>query len=457
MRPAALSALALVFAAPAWADDPPARKPNVLFIVADDLGYADLSAHGGKECPTPHIDSIATGGVRFPNGYVPVPYCSPTRAALLTGLYPQRFGHEFNPALLKQKGAGQGLDVAQKTVADRLKAKGYATGLVGKWHQGEEPQFHPLARGFDEFFGCLAGAHSYVATDDPNYGPITRGRERVELKGYLTDVLADEATGFIDRHKGGPWFLYLAFNAVHTPMQAPAGDPKAFAAVKDPKRRVYLAMLARLDSAVGKVLDKVRAAGLEKDTLVVFLSDNGGASTKFAPNAASNAPLRGSKGDTWEGGVRVPFFVRWPGTVPAGRTCDTPVVAMDATVTALAAAGATVRLDKALDGVDLLPLVADPKATGGREFLFWRFGPQMAVRAGDWKLVRASLTDEEHGPPPPAPMLFNLKDDPGETTDVAAKYPGRVKDLQAAWDGWNATLVPPKWPATVKGKAIDFK
>src|SRR5262245_57773159 len=243
MRPQLLPlAFTALLAAPAVspAAEPQTRKPNVVVLLADDLGYADLGVHGGKEVATPHIDSLAKNGVRCTSGYVSCPYCSPTRAGLLTGRYQTRFGHEFNPVLLKNGGAGQGLPTSETTVADRLKAAGYATGLVGKWHQGEE-EFHPLNRGFQEFFGFLPGAHSYTASDDKNYGPIYRGRQKVEPDGYLTDVLAREAVAFIDRHRKEPFFLYLAFNAVHTPMQAPETDLKKFAHITDPTRRTYLA------------------------------------------------------------------------------------------------------------------------------------------------------------------------------------------------------------------------
>src|SRR6516225_3739591 len=326
-------AATLTFAATSFAG-----TPNVLVIVADDLGYGDLGVHGLKDCATPHIDSLAKDGVRCTNGYVTCPYCSPTRAALLTGRYQTRFGHEFNPALLANGGKGQGMPVEEKTLADRLKAAGYRTALIGKWHQGEEEKFHPLNRGFDEFFGFRTGAHSYLETDDPDFGPIERGREKVELKGYLTDVLADEASAFIDRNKAKPWFLYLAFNAVHTPMHAPDAEIKKFESEKDPTRRTYFAMLKKLDDGVGRVLAKLQELKLDQDTLVFFISDNGGPTTKFSPNGSRNGPLRGSKGDTWEGGIRVPFLVRWSGKIPTGQTFDHPVIQLDATATALHAA-----------------------------------------------------------------------------------------------------------------------
>src|ERR1051325_10574585 len=197
-----------------------ARKPNIIILLADDLGYADLSMQGAKDIKTPHIDSLAKNGTRFTSGYVSAPYCSPTRAGLLTGRYQQRFGHEFNP-IRKSAGGTEGLPLDQRTIANLLRQMGYTTGLVGKWHLGETDKEHPQARGFDEFFGFLPGAHSYLVSDDKNYGPIYRGKKKVDIDGYLTDVLAKEATTFIERNKAKPFFLYLAFNAVHTPLQAP--------------------------------------------------------------------------------------------------------------------------------------------------------------------------------------------------------------------------------------------
>jgi arylsulfatase A-like enzyme len=439
----AIAALALLAGS---ADGAAPRKPNVVVLLADDLGYADLSVHGSKVVATPNIDSIARNGIRCTSGYVSCPYCSPTRAGMLTGRYQQRFGHEFNPALLKDGGAGQGLNPREVTIAQRLKNAGYTTGLIGKWHQSEEDKFHPLNRGFDEFFGFLPGAHSYVKTDDKNYGPIYRGKKRVEFEGHLTGVLAQEATAFIDRHKADPFFLYLAFNAVHTPPDVPESVLKKFASIEDPKRRACLAQTALLDEAVGTVLAKLRAAGLEEQTLVFFLSDNGGAIGKFAANGASNAPLRGSKGDTWEGGIRVPFLVQWKSKLPAGKRYDHPVIQLDIHATALAVAGVAAKPEWKLDGVNLLPYLEGKDAGVPHEALFWRFGEQMAIRKGDWKLVRPDLaTDRQFGDIAKKAMLFNLADDIGETKDLAAARPELVKEMEADWQKWNAGLAAPAW------------
>jgi arylsulfatase A-like enzyme len=422
------------------------RKPNVIVLLADDLGYADIGVHGSREVATPNIDSIAKNGVRCTSGYVSCPYCSPTRAALLTGRYQQRFGHEFNPALLRQGGAGQGLHPNEVTIAQRLKDAGYATGLFGKWHQGEEDKFHPLNRGFDEFFGFLAGAHDYLQTDDPSYGPIYRGHKRVEFQGHLTETLGREAIAFIDRHQKEPFFLYLAFNAVHTPLQATEPALKKFAAIEDKTRRICLAQVSSLDDAVGAVLAKVRAAGLEEQTLIFFLSDNGGAIGKFAPNGAINTPLRGSKGDTWEGGIRVPFLVQWKGKLPAGKVYDHPVIQIDIHSTALAVAGSAPKPEWKLDGVNLLPFLDGKDAKPPHAALYWRFGEQMAIRMGDWKLVRADrATDKQFGDIAKKPMLFNLADDISEKKDLAEAQAERVKEMSKVWQKWNEELAPPAW------------
>jgi arylsulfatase A-like enzyme len=453
-----LSLAVLAAMACAAAADAADRRPNVLILVADDLGYGDVGFQGGTQVPTPNIDALAKSGVRCTSGYVSCPVCSPTRAGLLTGRYQQRFGHEFNPAVLAAGGTGQGLPVSETTIADRLKAAGYATGLVGKWHQGEEEQFHPLNRGFGEFFGFLRGAHSYFQSDDPRWGSLLRGRQKVDTGEYLTRVLAREACGFIDRHQREPFYLYLAFNAVHTPMEAPPETVAKLNGVASPIRRTYLAMTAELDAAVGTVLEKVRSAGLDENTLVFFLSDNGGPIGKFSPNASANGPLRGSKGDTWEGGIRVPFVVRWSGKLPAGKAYDQPVISLDIGPTALAVAGIGVKPEWQLDGVNLLPYLAGKNELPPHDALYWRFGKQMAVRQGNWKLVRPDrATKGEYGDIAKDAMLFNLAADIGERTDLASRHSDKVRDLQATWDRWNATLSKPRWPPTVMGKAVQFE
>lgn len=437
------------------AADAPAIKtrPNILIIVSDDQGYADLGVQGGKDIPTPNIDALANAGTRFTSGYVSGPYCSPTRAGLLTGRYQQRFGHEFNPGQqAAQGGVELGLSLNERTLADKLRSAGYRTGLVGKWHLGNGPKFHPLERGFQEFFGFLGGAHSYVNWNTPNQ-PILRGRETVVEETYLTDAFAREAVAYIDRSATAadkPFFLYLAFNAVHGPLDVP---PQKYVdrvkGIADERRRTYAAMTVALDDAVGAVTARLKATGQDKNTLVFYFSDNGGPPV----NASSNGPLRGNKAQTLEGGVRVPFFVSWPAALPAGKTFDHPAIQLDVHATALAAAGYAASADaRPLDGVDLLPFLRGEKTGPVHDALYWRFGPQAAIRAGDWKLVRHRLGNNQW-------ELYNLKDDVGELKDLTSSQPEKVKELLARWEAWDKTLVPPAWtapsPAIRNGQAVD--
>lgn len=431
--------LATGLALPATGAAAETKKPNVLIIVGDDMGYADVGFHGCQDIPTPHLDALAASGVRFTNGYASGPYCSPTRAGLLTGRYQNRFGHEFNPG-----GGNQGLPVTETTLADRLKAAGYVTGIVGKWHLGALPEMHPQQRGFDEFFGFLGGAHSYFLS-----AGILRGDEPVKEMDYTTDAFGREAAAFIERHRARPWFLYLAFNAVHTPMEATDDRIAKFAGVEDKQRRTYDAMMLAMDEAIGRVLSKVADTGLKQDTLVMFISDNGGPTMPgVTVNGSRNHPLRGSKRTTLEGGIHVPFVLSWPEHLEPG-IYDQPVIQLDLHATALAAAQADVPPAGQLDGVDLLPFLRGEKTGAPHEALFWRFGQQMAIRMGDYKLVRydsnADTLTGARNQPVTAAKLYRLSDDIGETKDLAAAMPDKLKELQARWDAWDATLVPPLW------------
>lgn len=417
-----------------------ARKPNVLLIVGDDMGYADVGFHGCKDIPTPNLDRLARSGVRCTNGYVSGPYCSPTRAGLLTGRYQTRFGHESNPP----GGQNAGLPLGETTFADRLRAAGYVTGLVGKWHLGTAGRFHPGKRGFDEFFGFLGGAHDYFRAQVRN-DPVLRDRTPVGEETYLTDAFGREAVAFLDRHKTKPFFLYLAFNAVHTPLQADEGRLARFATIREQRRRTYAAMMLAMDDAIGKVLARLAADKRLDDTLIVFFSDNGGPTMLgTSVNGAVNTPLRGSKRTTLEGGIRVPFLLSWPARLPAGKVYDLPVIQLDLLPTALAAAGVEAQPEWKLDGVDLLPHLTG-KATGvPHDALYWRFGRQMAIRKGEWKLVRYDLAAEGRTGVSPA-RLYRLSDDVGEATDLAAQHPAKVKELQADWDRWDRGNVAPLW------------
>jgi arylsulfatase A-like enzyme len=429
------------------------RPPNIVVIVADDMGYADIGVHGSRDIPTPNIDALARNGIRFTDAYVSGPYCSPTRAGLLTGRYPQRFGHEFNLDVGPERDIG--LPLAETTLADHLRAAGYRTALFGKWHLGASARFHPMERGFDEFFGFLLGAHSYLGIG-AEANPILDGRERVTEIAYLTDVLADRAVNFVRRHAAQPFFLYLAFNAVHTPMHATDKYLARFTGIADPQRRSYAAMLSAMDDAIGRTIAALREHNVEDNTLIFFFSDNGGpvmASTTI--NGASNAPLRGSKRQTWEGGIRVPFIIQWKGHLAAGTTYAHPIIQLDVLPTALAAAGVRLQPEWKLDGVNLLPFITGRASSPPHEALYWRLGSMMAIRKGDWKLVlthdgplqadHTALSDLT------AAELYNLTDDIGESRNLAAANPDKVKELTEAWQRWNRELAAPLWTPTGRG------
>jgi arylsulfatase A-like enzyme len=428
-----------------------AAQPNVLVIIADDLGYADIGVHGGAEVPTPHIDALAASGVRCRSGYVSAPYCSPSRAGFLTGKAATRFGHEFNPHVGDE--AKLGLPLDQRTIANALHDAGYATALIGKWHQGFDAAHHPLSRGFDEYFGFLVGGHNFLLHKDaePEFGSahshdmIYRGRDVQKLDGYTTDLFTDEALSFMNRHNAKPWFLYLAYNAVHTPLEtAEKLKERVPPSVTDPDRRGYLSLLIGLDDAIGRLMAEVKAK--HPDTLVFFFSDNGGSGIKpfFAYNTGRNTPLRGDKGQTYEGGIRVPFFVSWPGKLPAGKTYDHPVTALDVLPTSCAVAG--VKPPEGVEGVNLVPHLSGEKSEPPHDMLAWRFGPQQAIRKGSHKLVIARDMKEKKNS---AWQLFDLSTDIGEQNDLAASKPELVAELKAAWEAWDDKNILPHWHGNV--------
>jgi len=422
LKSAALWACSPALAAPA--------RPNIIFIAADDLGYAELGVQGCRDVPTPNIDSIATNGVRFTDGYVSCPVCSPTRAGWLMGRYQQRFGHEFNPGPAQQADPNFGLPLSEVTLANQLKAAGYVTGIVGKWHLGYRPEFHPQKRGFDEFFGFLGGAHPYLPTAGAD--PILRGTEPVEEREYLTDAFAREALAFIERHRQRPFFLYLSFNAVHAPLQATEKYLARFPKIQDQRRRTFAAMLSAMDDAVGRVLERLRQHKLEDNTLIVFISDNGGPTNN---TSSRNDPLRGYKGQVLEGGIRVPFLMQWKARLPKGLVYREPVIALDIFPTVVAAAGASLPANP-LDGVNLLPYLTGQSKGAPHQALYWRFGPQAAIRKGPWKMVR--LADGQ-------PQLYNLAEDIGESRDLASAQSAKLKELLEDWEAWNRQLAPPRW------------
>jgi arylsulfatase A-like enzyme len=447
-----LPVLLSLVAASALAAD---RKPNILVILADDLGWGELGCQGfTKEVPTPNIDSIAANGVRFTSGYVSGPYCSPTRAGLMTGRYQTRFGHEFNPGPAEAAVPNFGLSLKETTIGDRLKAAGYATGWFGKSHLGYQPAFHPLKRGFDEYFGFLGGAHDYLDAAGDKNNPILKGTEPVDNIGYTTEAFGQQAVNFIDKHKAEPWYCYLPFNAVHAPLESTEKYLSRFPGAGDSKRRTFCAMLAAMDDAVGSVLAKLRETGQEDNTLIFFFADNGGPTPS---TTSGNGPLRGFKSQTWEGGIRVAWMMQWKGHIPAGKTDDRPVIQLDILPTALAAAGVEAKPEWKLDGVNLLPFVTGKKAEAPHEALYWRFGQQIAVRMGDYKLVKGvgmeGITGGAGTGSTDGAELYNLAKDIGEKENLATKEPEKLKQLALAWNQWNAGNVEAAWgPGKGAGK-----
>ena len=417
-----------------------ARKPNIVVVVADDMGFQDLGYQGSPDCQSPHLDRIRAEGVSLDNGYVTHPFCSPSRAGLLTGRYQHRFGHENN-MLFDLQDDQTGLPLEERTMADLLGDAGYTNGLVGKWHLGAHPRFHPFKRGFDYMYGFVGGGHDYFDHGSPDsteqhFIPIEHNGEIVAKDEYLTTTLGKEAASFVRQKAEEPFFLYFAFNAPHSPLQAPEEMIQRFAHIQDEGRRTYAAMVWAMDEAIGMVDAALEETGVKDDTLFVFINDNGGPTG----NKSSNAPLRGTKRTLYEGGVRVPFLMRWPGKIEAGSTYSQPVSALDILPTALAAAGAEASPEHPLDGVDLLPYLSGKAQGAPHERLYWRCfdGVEAAVREGKWKWVR-------HGRDA-TPELFDLSADLEEQDDVASENPEVAERLQAAWQGWSAGMVPSLWP-----------
>lgn len=471
-------------------------RPNVVLIVVDDLGWNDLTFAGGGVAggavPTPRIDSIARDGVQFTRGYTGNATCAPSRAAILTGRHPTRYGFEFTPtgkalarafAWLRRDDPhppiyhadlaatyppreDQGLPPAEITLAELLRERGYHTIGLGKWHLGETDRFRPMAQGFDEYLGFLTGASMFLDPDDPEvvnakqpFDPIDRvlwanlpfavskdGGPRFEPDAYMTDYLAREAASAILANRDRPFFLYLAFNAPHTPLQASKSDYDALSGIEDHTLRTYAAMIRALDRGVGTVLDALRRSDLERDTLVVFTSDNG--APDYLGLEGLNAPYRGWKMTFFEGGIRTPFFVRWPARVAPGTRSDRPAAHVDVFTTVAAAAGARLPGDRVIDGVDLLARLRGEATERPHDALFWRSGHYRALLADDWKLqvsVRPQRT-----------WLFDLANDPTERHDLAAERPDQVAVLAQRLADLEREMSAPLWPSLVEGTvAID--
>jgi arylsulfatase A-like enzyme len=460
-------------------------RPNIVVIYADDLGWGEISAYGNKRLNTPNIDALGKEGVRFTQAYSSAPICSPSRAGLLTGRYQQRFGFEFlapnqlsgkdvkpDPARQQKaqrsgalrgslleptfdaeafKTARKGLPESEITLAEVLKASGYSTAVIGKWHLGDGEGFYPDLHGFDYHFGIYTAAslfttdlnnkdvisrppyYSEEITNSRDLSPVYKNRQVVIEKEYLTDKLATEATQFIESNKSKPFFLYLPFTAVHDPMQAKKVDFDGITSVQDSTVRIQLAMTKALDDAVGRVVAKLKELGLEKNTLIFFASDNGGP-TYY--KAVDNSPLRGGKLSHFEGGIRVPYFIKYPAKLPAGKVYDLPVSNLDIYSTAIAATGAKLPDSRELDGVDLIPYVNGAKNERPHEALFWRSGYSKAVRKGDWKLYVNERNNIRY--------LFDLSKDISEKTDLSLQHPEILKELLEALSQWekNKTIKP---------------
>jgi arylsulfatase A-like enzyme len=419
------------------------EQPNIIFLFADDAGYADFGFQGSTEMKTPNLDKLAQQGVTFTQGYVTDATCGPSRAGLITGKYQQRFGYEeINvPGYMSENSKfladDMGLPLDQVTIADYLKTLGYKTAMYGKWHLGDADRFHPTKRGFDEFYGFRGGARSYFGYEEASSAHHDTKMERgfgnfEEPQRYVTDALADEAIAFMRKNKKNPFFIYLAFNAVHTPMEATEEDMNAFPDLTG-KRKELAAMTLALDRACGKVLNKLKELGLDKNTIVVFSNDNGGPTDK---NASLNLPLSGTKSNHLEGGIRVPFVMRWPKTIQKGSQYNYPISTLDLLPTFYVAAGGNSHDLTDVDGVDLIPYLQGTNKSRPHQTLFWKKEVRLAYREGDWKLIRFADRPAE---------LYDLSTDIGEQNDLATTHPERVKTMFKKMFEWESTLERPLW------------
>lgn len=432
MRPTVLFFTVLIVAAPGWVRaQAVAPRPNIVVIIADDLGYGDLGSYGAPDIKTPHLDRLAREGVRLTDFYANAPVCTPTRAALITGRYQQR-------VLLERPlpdASPQGLAVTGRSLPQLLKNAGYATALVGKWHLGEKPEFHPNRHGFDYFWGYLGGFIDwYTHTGGDGQHDLWENGAHATHSGYFQHEVTRRSVNFIRQHAGGPFFIEVAYGAPHWPFQSPrrssvARDNARLLRASDigaPTREDYVEIVEDVDAGVGQMLAELDQRGLANRTLVIFMSDNGG------EWLSRNAPLFHRKDRLWEGGIRVPAIFRWPGTLPAGTTSRQVGATMDVTATLLAAAGADASSAR-LEGIDLLPMLKGAPQERTRT-IFWRNATggstQRAVRQGDWKLLLDG----------PQEFLFNLREDIGERNDLARSNPDRVRSLKALVDRWESDV-----------------
>ncbi len=422
------------------------EKPNLVVIMTDDMGWADVGFNGCKDIPTPNIDVIANEGVRIDEGYVSFPVCGPSRAGFLTGRYQDRFGFTTNPSIDPNNPIA-GLPLEEETMAQVLRKANYNNAIIGKWHMGTNDVFHPLERGFDYFYGFLSGGHNYYHDQltlndlsevskkwDWYRTKIIENRTKVETDDYLTDELSDAAVSYINKQaeNNQHFMLYLAYNAPHTPLQATEKYLSRFPNIKDKRRRTYAAMVSAVDDGVGRVLDALKEKGLDENTIIVFLSDNGGAKN----NASDNGPLRGAKGDLFEGGIRVPFAMRWKGVIPEGQTYKKPISSLDIMATIVAQTNVEINKERPLDGVNLIPYITGENNTDPHDYLFWRKWEQnaMAIRQGNYKLVSNKNQKQN------TPLLFNIGNEISEENDLSDEQKKKHDQMLKEWQQWNSQL-----------------
>lgn len=418
------------------------KKPNIVLLFADDAGYADFGFQGSKEMITPHLDKLAKESVRFKQAYVTDPTCGPSRAGLMTGKYQQRFGFEennvpgFMSSVSAQDNAEMGIPIKEKTIGNYMKELNYTTAFFGKWHVGGADRFHPTKRSFDEFYGFRGGARNYFAYKKPPKDKLNWLEQGFgnyqEHKGYLTDVLADETIHFIEKNKSKPFFAFVSFNAVHTPMDAKQEDLDKFPNLTG-KRKEVAAMTLALDRACGKILNKLKELGLEENTIIVFTNDNGGPTDK---NGSINEPLSGTKSNHLEGGIRVPFIMKWPKKLKSNSTYKYPISTFDLLPTFYKAGGGDLTKVKDIDGVNLVPYANGKEKNRPHNVLFWRKDGRGAIRKGDWKLIRF--------PDRPA-QLFYLPNDEKELSDLSTQKPKLFREMYKELFNWELTLERPRW------------
>lgn len=416
------------------------KKPNIIVLLVDDAGYADFGFMGSKDLKTPNIDKLAASGVVFTDAHVSATVCGPSRAGIMTGRYQQRFGFECNPS-----SDSCGVDLNELTIASALKKEGYATAAFGKWHLGNKPGYRPNERGFDYYWGFLAGSRNYFFDDQKSdkqgdSHAITENFNQVSFDGYLTDRLGDKAVDFIGRNKENPFFIYWAPNAVHTPMEA---TPEDLALFDGHPRQKLAAMTWALDRAVGNIVAKLEKEGLLENTLLFFLSDNGGASN----NHSTNFPLKGFKGNKFEGGHRVPFFVTWASEIKGGRTFDGLSFSLDIFATALDVAKSNNTKDISLDGVSLIPFLNGEKQGHPHQKLFWRKDKMAAVRMGEYKLIKVENLPS---------VMYKLSDDLGETVNLSYNDQEHFQQLDSALKNWETKTIASLWTEGAQWDTITW-